>query len=76
MKSENSIPFSRRDLSGHLAERIGDPRNKERFLAFCRMIEAIYHHQFHADLEAWKSSYADLDPDGSGVLVPGRPTDT
>ncbi len=71
MKNDNSIPFSRTDLVAHLAEKLASPKEKDQFISFCRMIGVIYHHRFHEGLEAWKSSYAPLDPDRISGLIPG-----
>jgi hypothetical protein len=63
MTRENFIPFAKRDLVAHLAQKIPESRARADFLAFCSLVEAIYHFSFLEDLDELKTSYASLDPD-------------
>jgi len=71
MTRENFIPFSKRDLIGHLERRIGDSSGREGFSSFCSLVESIYHAEFYRDLERLKASYAALDPDRISGIIPG-----
>ncbi len=71
MKSDNSIPFSRSDLVGHLAAFFPEGRERAAFLNLAALVEAHYHRRFHEDLGRWKASYAVLDPDRTSMPIPG-----
>ncbi len=61
---ERFIPFSKADIVEMCA---GDGRmgegQRESFLAFCRILEGLFHFEFHAKLEALKAAYAPFNPD-------------
>jgi hypothetical protein len=71
MKTENFIPFSKRDLIGHLSGKIDDDKEREGFRAFCTLVEAYYHFRFHRDLEELKEAYTCLDPDRTTKTIAG-----
>lgn len=58
------IPFRRRDLvdmlddAGYLA-----PFDRDGFRALAELLGAVFHHDFHARLEALKDAYVPFDPD-------------
>jgi hypothetical protein len=66
---ERFIPFRKKDIVDMLlAEgRLAGPEDRERFAAFCRLLEAIFHFEFHDDLERMKDGYFPLNPDLSGA---------
>ncbi len=71
------IPFRKRDLIHRCAD---DPtllRNTQRtdFLSATGLITAIYHHQFHAHLEALKDLYAPIDPDRDTIAIDAETPD-
>jgi hypothetical protein len=71
MKTENFLPFSKRELLDHLAAGITDKEERESFAAFARLVEAVYHFRFYRDLEELKAAYAPLDPDRSTIPIAG-----
>lgn len=71
MKNDNSILFSRVDLTEILARKLGAGGGREAFLTLASLVEDHYHGKFHRDLKKWKEAYAPLDPDRSNSLVPG-----
>ncbi|MCS7014563.1 MAG: TMEM143 family protein [Gemmatales bacterium] len=40
-----------------------DSKDEHHFLQFCRLVEAIFHYEFHTRLERIKELYAPFDPD-------------
>jgi len=70
--AENFIPFRRADLvafcagEGRLAD--GDA---VRFRTLARLVEALFHHEFHERLERLKAAFAPFDPDADTRAVPG-----
>lgn len=71
MKSDNSIPFSRSDLVGHLSAFFPEGKQRASFLRLATLVEDHYHRKFHEDLGRWKASYAVLDPDRTSRPIPG-----
>ncbi len=71
MKSENFIPFSKRDLIGHLGGRLDEGSQREGFSSFCSLVESVYHAEFYRDLEGLKAAYAAFDPDRISGSIPG-----
>lgn len=62
--NQRFIPFRRSDLVRMLADRGGLPvSEQQRFPAFVRLLNAVYHHDFHACLEELKDAYAPFNPD-------------
>lgn len=63
-KPESFIPFSRRDLQAMILADAGfASAHGAGFTAFCRLLEAWLHHDYHTRLERLKASFAHLDPD-------------
>lgn len=55
---ERFIPFRKRDvIEACVADERLAPGDREEFRAFCRLLEASFHHQFHERLEALKDAY-------------------
>ena len=54
------IPSRKRDIVDLL--KIGE-KDKESFQQFCRLLESIYHFEFHKDLEVLKDIYYPINPD-------------
>lgn len=61
---ENFIPFRRADLVALCAGegRLG-AEDAGRFRTLARLVEALYHHEFHERLERLKEAFAPYDPD-------------
>jgi len=63
-KRENFIPYRKGDV---VEMCIGDGRLSEQertqFREFCRILESIFHFEFHENLEALKDCYAPFNPD-------------
>lgn len=61
---ERFIPFRKSEIIRLLSEEEGfDHAAKERFHSFCRVLESLYHFEFHSKLEALKESYYPFSPD-------------
>jgi hypothetical protein len=61
---ENFIPFRRADLVERCAtEGRLEPGDADRFRSLARLVEALYHHEFHERLERLKDAFAPFDPD-------------
>ena len=64
IQSQRFIPFRKSDVvemcltEGRLPDSAGSA-----FRDFCRLIEAIFHFEFHRVLERLKNCYAPFDPD-------------
>lgn len=59
-KKRRYIPCRKRDIIELLK---GNEQDKESFNQFCRLLESIYHFEFHIDLETLKDIYYPLNPD-------------
>ena len=58
------IPMSRADVrEAMLSDRTTTPDIEKGLRKVCTMMEAIWHHRMHHDLETLKSAYAPIDPD-------------
>jgi hypothetical protein len=58
------IPFSRANIHHLLlADGAFAPASAERFMAFCRILQSLYHFEFHARLEELKETYGPFNPD-------------
>jgi hypothetical protein len=61
---ESYIPYRKADVvelcirDGRLAE-----ADQKQFREFCRILESLFHFEFHKDLERLKTCYASFDPD-------------
>lgn len=64
------IPFRKADI---VEMCVGDPRmpagDADEFRDFCRILEALFHFEFHQRLETLKNCYAPFDPDADTRLV-------
>jgi hypothetical protein len=59
------IPFRKRDIVQMLIQDKGLKSKEEesKFLKFVKMVESIFHFEFHEELETLKDAYFPLDPD-------------
>lgn len=63
-KTQRFIPFRRSDLVAMLADDGRLPASDQHgFRAFVRLINAVFHHDFHQQLETLKDAYAPFNPD-------------
>ena len=46
------------------------PEEQEKFRRFCVLLQSLYHHEFHADLEEMKNAYRPFNPDVDDALHP------
>jgi uncharacterized integral membrane protein len=64
------IPFRKADIVGMCGNdsrlQAGDA---EEFSEFCRILEALFHFEFHQNLEALKNCYAPFNPDADTQLL-------
>ena len=69
-KRNRFIPFRKADI---VEMCIGDSRmpagDADEFRDFCRILEALFHFEFHHRLETLKNCYAPFDPDADTRLV-------
>ena len=69
-RGERFIPIRRQDVVELCRRRVeaagGDA---EHFVHAARLLEALFHHEFHADLEALKDLYAPFNPDLDARLL-------
>jgi hypothetical protein len=69
-KRNRFIPFRKADI---VEMCIGDSRmlagDADEFRDFCRILEALFHFEFHQRLETLKNCYAPFDPDADTRLV-------
>ncbi len=68
IKHENFIPVRKGELVKHLAKKI-PAKHKQSFRQFCRIVESIYHFNYHRNLETLKELYNAFDPDADKFLV-------
>ena len=65
---EHYIPLRKTDLVRALAD---DARlvaeDRRQFLQLCQLLEATFHHEYHARLDDLKDTYAPFDPDADTV---------
>lgn len=68
---ERFIPLRRSDLTDLCAARIrAGGGDAEYFVHSARLLEALFHHEFHARLERLKDLYAPFNPDLDARLLP------
>ncbi|MEE4358853.1 MAG: TMEM143 family protein [Desulfococcaceae bacterium] len=61
---ERFVPFRKSEIIDLVSEEGGfAPEEQEKFRTFCRILESIYHYQFHSKLEHLKENYYPLNPD-------------
>ena len=69
VEQEHFIPVSKNRLVDTLLQKIDDAEQKHRFAAFCRLIEATYHFQYHRMSQELKQDLKLFDPvDGRGEI--------
>lgn len=66
---ENFIPITKHELVDMLSK---DPlcaseHDREKFLSFCKVLEALFHFEYHENLEELKKAYAPFNPDSDTV---------
>lgn len=67
---ERFIPVRKSELVGLLCEEGSlSPEDQQKFRSFCKLLESIYHFEFHQKLEDLKESYAPFDPDRDTVTT-------
>jgi hypothetical protein len=72
---EHFLPLRKRDLISLLAcdSRL-DERQREQFLALCRLLDSTFHFEYHRQLESLKDAYAPFDPDAeTAAVIPHSP---
>src|SRR5581483_11575087 len=67
---EHFIPLRRTDLRELLSsdERLGAD-DRARLQQFCTLVDAVFHFEYHRELEALKDRYAPFDPDSDTRVV-------
>lgn len=67
-RPNHEIPFSRKQIATMLLENEKlDGEDVNRFKKFCRVLNSIYHFEFHDQLENLKNSYRNFNPDISEI---------
>ena len=66
---EHFFPLRKAELVELLADDCDSDAMRESFLAFCRLLDATFHHQYHACLQSLKNAYAPFDPDADTCPV-------
>ena len=67
---ERFIPLRRQDVVELCRARLAaDGGDAEHFTHAARLLEALFHHEFHADLESLKDLYAPFNPDLDARLL-------
>lgn len=67
------IPFRRMDvLDMLLREDKLDSSDRASFTELVRLLQSIYHFEYHEKLEALKNAYAPLNPDRDTIILPGQ----
>lgn len=67
-KHENFIPVRKSELVKDLYKKIPS-KHRDSFKQFCRIVESIYHFNYHKNLETLKELYVPFDPDSEKYLV-------
>lgn len=65
VEQDHFIPVSKNRLVETLLQEIDDADNKQRFEAFCRLIEATYHFEHHQMSQQLKQDFRLFDPDSN-----------
>jgi hypothetical protein len=65
---EHFIPVRKIDVLNALADHgaLRDAADRDKFRRFCRLLGAIYHYEYHDQLESLRNSYFYFDPDSAG----------
>ena len=67
---ERFIPFRKSEIVELVCEEGSlSPDDQQTFRSFCKLLESIYHFEFHKKLEELKDSYAPLNPDRDTVTT-------
>ena len=67
---ERFIPIEKVDLVDRLANSdIGQPHDRERFLLFSKILDSLFHFEFHEHTEALKKNYHPFNPDSDTVTT-------
>ncbi len=66
---EHFIPIRKTDLVRKLADptRLSE-KDRAPLLAFCRLLDATFHYEFHEQFERLKDAYASFDPDRTTII--------
>lgn len=67
-RHENFIPVRKSELVKDLYKKIPS-KHRDSFKQFCRIVESIYHFNYHKNLETLKDLYVPFDPDSEKYLV-------
>jgi hypothetical protein len=62
-RREHFIPLRKAELIRVLTDQDDDDARREAFLQLCALLEATFHYEYHACLEALKRLYAPFNPD-------------
>jgi hypothetical protein len=62
-RREHFIPLRKVELTRLLAAQADDDSQREAFVQFCTLLEAVFHHEYHQCLEALKRLYEPFNPD-------------
>lgn len=66
----HAIPLSRRQIVDALLEELDGDDEVERFAALAKLLSALFHHEFHEQLEQLKDAYDPINPDSD--MSPGE----
>jgi hypothetical protein len=67
---ERFIPVGKADLVDRLAHsRMVPPHSRETFLLFAKILDSIFHFEFHEQTESLKESYRPFNPDSDTVVT-------
>src|SRR5689334_12455362 len=74
-RKENFIPVRKAELVDLLTKQPGlSAVEQSDFRQFCRLLECLYHYEFHQQLEDLKNAYAPFDPDAdTQAIAAARP---
>jgi hypothetical protein len=64
LERESYIPVPKQHVVRALAERLDDPQDHRRFQDFCRLVEGIYHFEYHQTASELKQDYRLFDNNG------------
>ncbi|MFT4712330.1 MAG: hypothetical protein ACJAVI_003605 [Candidatus Azotimanducaceae bacterium] len=70
------IPYRKKDVVEMcLTEGGFDKCQRVEFIEFCRLLESVYHFEYHQRLERLKDAYAPLNPDRDTIRIPDTPVE-
>src|SRR5262249_29690243 len=64
LERESFIPVPKRQIIDTLVEGLSDPEDQRRFGDFCRLVEGIYHFEYHRTASELKQDYRLFDSSG------------